>query len=82
MSHESGKIEILAVDAEHIYLRYHRAKKDADRGRFMIYQRNDEAFWMDDLEPLNEETPRFAPSPPLALDEPPEGLEVAVGPPD
>ena len=80
MSHESGKIEILAVDKDRIYLRYHRAKRDADRGRFMIYKRNDEACWMDDLEPVGEETPRFAPSPLLALDEPPEGLEVADAP--
>ena len=43
MSHETGKIEILAVDEGHIYLRYHRAKDEADRGRFMIYKRNDEA---------------------------------------
>jgi KamA family protein len=65
MSHETGKIEILAVDEDKIYLRYHRAKDEADRGRFMIYQRNDEACWMDDLEPVNVEAQahRFAPSP-------------------
>jgi KamA family protein len=80
MSHETGKIEILAVDDEHIYLRYHRAKNEADRGRFMIYKRDDEACWMDDLEPVNDESPKFAPSPLLALDEPPEGLEVADAP--
>ncbi len=51
MSHETGKIEILAVDDQHIYLRYHRAKDPALRGRFMIYKRNDEAYWLDDLEP-------------------------------
>jgi KamA family protein len=80
MSHESGKIEILAVDREHIYLRYHRAKDEANRGRFMIYRRSDEACWMDDLEPVDEETPRFSPSPWLTLDEPPEGLEVSDAP--
>jgi lysine 2,3-aminomutase len=80
MSHETGKIEILAVDEDHIYLRYHRAKRASDRGRFMIYRRNDRACWMNDLEPANEDIPIFDPSPPLALDEAPEGLEVVEAP--
>ena len=50
MSHESGKIEILGVDARHIYLRHHRAKNPCDRGRFMVCKRNDDAFWFDQLE--------------------------------
>jgi len=49
MSHESGKIEIVGVDDAHIYLRYHRAKDPANEGRFMVYARNDEAYWLDDL---------------------------------
>ena len=58
MSHESGKIEIVGVDDRHIYLRYHRAKDAALRGRFMIYKRNDEAYWLDQLEPVeNVEVP-------------------------
>lgn len=52
MSHETGKIEILAVDEQHIYLRYQRAKDATLRGRFLIYKRNDDAFWLDDLEPV------------------------------
>jgi len=63
MSHETGKIEIVAVDDAKIYLRYHRAKDESDRGRFMVYKRNDEAVWMDDLEPADAESPKFAPSP-------------------
>ncbi len=51
MSHETGKIEILAVDEDNIYMRYHRAKYEKDRGRFMIYKRNDEAYWLDQLTP-------------------------------
>lgn len=51
MSHETGKIEILAVDEQHIYLRYHRAKDAGLRGRFLIYQRDDTAYWLDDLVP-------------------------------
>lgn len=52
MSHETGKIEILAVDEKHIYLRYQRAKDASLRGRFLTYQRNDAAYWLDDLEPV------------------------------
>ena len=50
MSHETGKIEIMAVDDEHIYLRYHQAKHDEDLGRFFVCRRNDEAYWLDQLE--------------------------------
>ena len=52
MSHETGKVEILAVDDEHIYLRYHQAKDPADLGRFFVRRRNDEAYWLDQLEPV------------------------------
>ena len=63
MSHETGKIEILAVDDRHIYLRYHRAKDSAKRGRFMIYKRNERACWLDELEPAEGgDAPKFPPS--------------------
>lgn len=52
MSHESGKIEIVGVDDRHIYMRYHRAKNPADEGRFMVFQRDDDAFWLDQLVPV------------------------------
>ena len=52
MSHETGKVEILAVDDTFIYLRYHQAKDAADLGRFFIRRRNDEAYWLDQLEPV------------------------------
>lgn len=68
MSHETGKIEILAVDDKHIYLRYHRAKDPALRGRFMIYKRDDEAYWLDDLEPVEGlGAPKFPPSSPFSV---------------
>lgn len=51
MSHETGKIEIVGIDNELIYLRYHRAKDPADEGRFMIFERDDAALWLDDLKP-------------------------------
>lgn len=53
MSHETGKIEIVGVDDRHIYMRYHRAKNPADEGRFMVFERDDEAFWLDQLVPVH-----------------------------
>ncbi len=51
MSHESGKVEILGVDERHIYLRYHRAKRPENRGQLVIMQRDDSAYWLDQLKP-------------------------------
>lgn len=60
MSHETGKAEILAVDDRHIYLRYHRAKDAANRGRLMVYKRDDQACWLDELVPADgADAPRF-----------------------
>ncbi|MBX3394064.1 MAG: 4Fe-4S cluster-binding domain-containing protein [Phycisphaerae bacterium] len=60
MSHETGKIEIAGVDDQYIYLRYHRAKDPSLRGKFMVYRRNDEAYWLDQLEPVSPaDAPRF-----------------------
>ena len=50
MSHETGKVEIMSIDNEHMYLRYHQAKCDDDVGRFFICRRDDNAYWLDQLE--------------------------------
>lgn len=50
MSHASGKIEIIGVSEKHIYLKYHRAKRKTDESRILVYKRNDQAYWLDDLE--------------------------------
>jgi lysine 2,3-aminomutase len=60
MSHATGKIEIVGVDAERIYLRYHRAKNPADEGRFIVCHRDDEAYWLDQLTPVDGSTERGA----------------------
>ena len=52
MSHELGKVEILAVSRRHIHLRFHRARDPHYRGVLMTYKRNDEAVWLDELEPV------------------------------
>jgi lysine 2,3-aminomutase len=53
MSHESGKVEVLGVDEEHIFLRYHRAKDPSDHDRFVVCERDDDALWFDDLTPVS-----------------------------
>lgn len=52
MSHAAGKVEIQAVDDENIYLRFHRSKYAENTGKFFICKRNDNAFWLDHLEPI------------------------------
>ncbi len=52
MSHATGKIEIVGVDEERIYLRYHRAKDPADEDRVIVCRRDDDAYWLDQLEPV------------------------------
>jgi KamA family protein len=57
MSHETGKIEIVAVDETKIYVRYHRAKDASLRGQFLTYERDDQACWFDDLRPAGRIAP-------------------------
>jgi KamA family protein len=49
ISHESGKIEIVGMDDLHVFARYHRAKDPSDDGRMLVYRRNAEAIWLDQL---------------------------------
>jgi KamA family protein len=51
MSHASGKVEVVGLTARHIFCRYHRSRRVEDEGRFMIFKRSDEAYWLDDLTP-------------------------------
>lgn len=51
MSHESGKVQIVGVDEERIYMRYHRSRDPRNDGRFLVFHRDDRAYWLDDLVP-------------------------------
>ena len=53
MSHETGKVEIVGLTEDHIYLKYHRARDPEDEGRFMVFHRDDKAYWLDDLLPAD-----------------------------
>ena len=52
MSHASGKVELVGLDAERIYLKYHRAARQADQSRFFSLCRNPDAHWLDEYEEL------------------------------
>ncbi|WP_373046518.1 KamA family radical SAM protein [Vulgatibacter sp.] len=52
MSHETGKIEICGIDEKYMYMRYNRAKHPANEGRFMVFHRDDNAYWLDQLKPV------------------------------
>ncbi len=55
MSHETGKIEIVGMTKEKLFCKYHRAEKEHDSSKFVVLQRNPEAYWYDDYDaPLNE----------------------------
>ena len=55
MSHETGKVEIVGLDDEHLYLRYHQAKYARDLSRFFICRRDDRAYWLDQLEAVDRQ---------------------------
>ncbi len=55
MSHETGKIEIVGRTEKYIFFRYHRAAREEDMGKFMVYERNPEAYWFDDYKNLVDE---------------------------
>ena len=53
MSHETGKVEVVGMDDDRMYLRYHQAKSDEDLGRFFVCRRDDRAYWLDQLRVLD-----------------------------
>jgi len=52
MSHRTGKIEIVGKTSDFVYFKYHRAAKEEDSGRFMVFKSNPDACWFDDYDEL------------------------------
>ncbi len=50
MSHQTGKIEIVGLTDDSIYLKYHQAKDPANIGKFFERKINETAGWLDELE--------------------------------
>ena len=55
MSHALGKIEMVGKTETQVFFRYHRAANPQKKARFMIYERNPNAFWYDDYNEIVEE---------------------------
>ncbi len=49
MSHKTGKIEILGIMGNEIFLKYHQAKHNKNMGKFFKLQLKENACWLDDL---------------------------------
>jgi L-lysine 2,3-aminomutase len=50
MSHRSGKVEIVGIRGDEIYLKYHQAKNPVHYGKFFKRRLTRTAGWLDDLE--------------------------------
>ena len=57
MSHSSGKIEIIGMTKETVCLKYHRSAKPQYSGRFMTFERNENACWFDDYDRVVSDRP-------------------------
>ena len=56
MSHRTGKVEIMGLTEKHIFFKYHRAAAEVDSEKFMVFDRNPQAYWLDDYgEPLESQ---------------------------
>ena len=56
MSHETGKIEVVGMTEDEVYLKYLRAESDRDSSRFVVMKRNPAAYWYDNYgEPVAEQ---------------------------
>jgi lysine 2,3-aminomutase len=55
ISHATGKIEVLGKTDRYTYFKYNQAADPEDRGRFMVYKSNPEAYWFDDYKELVDE---------------------------
>ena len=50
MSHDTGKVEIVGVMDDKIYLKYNQARYEKDRSRFFVKKLDKKAAWLDDLQ--------------------------------
>lgn len=48
MSHVTGKIAVVGMTDDNIFLRYHQPADPKDHGKFMVFKRNPDAYWFDD----------------------------------
>jgi KamA family protein len=49
MSHAAGKLEILGVNADQAFLKFHQARNTANLGKVFVLPMVRDAYWLDDL---------------------------------
>ena len=54
MSHATGKIRVVGLDDDCVYMRFHRSAVPENTGRFLKLRRNPRAYWLDDYEEAAE----------------------------
>ena len=57
MSHAMGKLEIAGLTRDWVIFKFHRAAREEDTGKLLLYRRNPAAYWLDDYQELVEEVP-------------------------
>ena len=55
MSHYTGKLEILGMSDEDVFMKYHRAHDKRLIGRMLALKRNPEAHWLDDYDEVPQD---------------------------
>ncbi len=53
MSHSTGKIEVIGVTKEYVFMRYHRSANIDNESGIITLQKNPEAYWYDDFTQLS-----------------------------
>jgi KamA family protein len=61
MSHETGKLEIIAVTEHRVFFKYHRAADDKNSGHILVCRSNPTACWLDDYAETLRDYPPNAP---------------------
>ncbi len=57
MSHETGKVEVVGMTEAQIFFKYIRAVVDENGAKFMAFNKNPEALWLDDYTEAKTEFP-------------------------
>jgi KamA family protein len=57
MSHETGKVEVVGMTETQIFFKYIRAAVDENGAKFMAFNKNPQALWLDDYSEAENEFP-------------------------
>ena len=57
MSHETGKVEVVGMTKTQVFFKYIRAAVDENGAKFMAFNKNPQALWLDDYAEAKDEFP-------------------------